>query len=174
MAATVQVKINNGASGSPTSVNAYDGFTFGRNDFIISSLPIPRPEATGTNYSWYKTLFLYVLSNGGSTNISNRKIRLMTAAPTGIYFYYKNGGSTYVQASNTISADVLTSNGSLPSGWSLLSTSFQTWDAASVAAQNTSQNGNYVLIAIGVGNNYIGGAGSAITLPDIAIQYDEQ
>lgn len=171
MAATVQVKIYNGSG--PTVSDAYNGFTFGRNDFVLSSNPVPRPETTGTNFSWYKTLSLYIVTNDGSTSLSNRKIRLSGAAPTGIYFYFKDGGSTYVQANEVIAAST-TSNGSVPSGWSLLSTSYQTWDTASVSIQNNSINGNYLLIAIGVANNYAGGAGTGVVLPNLIIQYDEQ
>lgn len=173
MGATVQIKIANGLTNSPTISDISSGFTFGRDDLLQSATSIPKPEYVGTHFSYYKTLYLLVSSGGGTTSIANRKIRIETSPAIGIYMYFKNGGSSYSQASGVISPDNTASNGYIPAGWEYLSTTFSTWDGSSVSATNNTRNGNYVLIAIGVSNNYIGGAGSSITIPNIILQYDE-
>ena len=172
MSAVVQIKINYGST--PTLTDASAGFTFGRDDSVQSGTALPKPDALGTNYSYAKTLHLHVISGGGSTALSNRKIRLASSPETGIYMYFKNGGDSYTQATDVIYANNTTANGFVPSGWTLLSTDYQTWDSTLNNATNNTKNGNYVLLAIGIAYSYIGGAGSAISIPNIVIQYDEQ
>jgi hypothetical protein len=172
MSASVQIKINHGST--PTLTSAESGFTFGRDDIVVSETPIPKPDALGTNYSFAKTLHLHVVSGGGSTSISNRKIRLGSSLATGLYMYFKNGTDTYNQATDVIYANNTTANGFVPSGWTLLTTDFQVWDNDLVSATNNTINGDYVLVALGVAYSYIGGAGAQISIPNIIIQYDEQ
>lgn len=173
MAATVKVYINTGAG--PTIADAEaTGIKFNREDTATGTTPIPKPTAAGTNYSWYKTLMLYVESGGGSTSLSNRGIRFATSPSTGLTGFFKDGSTTYTQAtSGNKPADNGTTNDAAPATFTALTTSFQTWNAASAAATNTTRNGNYVQVVAGVSNNYAGGAGSAIALPNIETQYDE-
>lgn len=173
MGATVEIKIINGNSSSPTISSPSSGFTFGRDDAIISTSSVPKPESIGTNYSYMKTLYLYVTSGGGSTSISNRKIRIENNPPTGVYMFYKNAGSSYIQATSVIFPDNTAANGYIPPGWEYLSTTFNIWDGTTSSAVNNQQNGFYVWVAIGLSNNYTGGAGSSVSLPNIVIQYDE-
>jgi hypothetical protein len=117
---------------------------------------------------------LYVESGGGSTSLSNRKIRFATSPSTGLTGFFKDGGTSYTQAtSGNKPSDNGSTNDATPSTYTALSTSFQTYDAASAAATNSTRNGNYVLVVGGVSNNYAGGAGSAIALPNTEVQYDE-
>lgn len=173
MAAVVKVYIATGAG--PTTADAEaTGIKFNREDTAVGTTPIPKPTAAGTNYSWYKSLFLYVESGGGSTSLSNRKIRFATAPTTGLTADFKDGGATYTQAtSGNKPADDGTTDGAVPATYTSLTTTFQNYDTASVAATNTTRNGNYVLVVGGVSNNYAGGAGSAVALPNIELQYDE-
>lgn len=173
MAAAVKVYIATGAG--PTNADAEaTGIKFNREDTAVGTTPIPKPTAAGTNYSWYKSLFLQVESGGGSTSLSNRKIRFATAPSTGLTGFFKDGGATYAQATTgNKPADNGTTNDATPATWTALSTTFQNWDVATVAATNATRNGNYVLVDAGVSNNYAGGAGSAIALPNLEVQYDE-
>jgi hypothetical protein len=172
MPATVQAQISTGAT--PTVSNAETGIGFGLADAQDASANrILKPAGTGTNYSYYKTLHLQVTAGGGSTSISDRKIRWATAPTTGLYGFFKDGGNSYTQASGSNKpADTTASNGAVPSGYTALSTSFQTWDAQSAAATNGQRNGNYVVVVVGVGGDYADGAGT-ITLPDLELQYLE-
>lgn len=173
MAATVQAQISTGAT--PTVANAETGVAFGLADAQdASGSPILKPSGTGTNYSYYKTLHLQVTAGGGSTSISDRKIRFASTPTTGLYGFFKDGGTTYTQATGANKpADTTASNGAVPSGYTALSTTFQTWDATSAAATTGQRNGNYVIVVVGVGGDYAGGAGSAIALPNIELQYLE-
>jgi hypothetical protein len=136
--------------------------------------PITKPTAAGTAYSWHKTLLLMVTGHGGATSLSDRKIRFDTAAQTGLYGFFKDGADTYTQAtSGNKPADDVTTDGAVPSTWTAISTTFQTWDAASEAAVNSTRNGNFVQVLVGVGSNYAAGAGASIALPDLQLQYLE-
>ena len=173
MAATVIIYISTGAG--PTNADAEaTGIKFNREDTPTGTAPIPKPTAAGTNYSWYKTLYLNVTAGGGTTSLSNRKIRFATSPSTGLTGFFKDGGDTYAQAtSGNKPSDNGTTNDATPSTYTALTTSFQNYDTASEAATNSTRNGNYVLAVSGVSNNYAGGAGSAIALPNLELQYDE-
>lgn len=173
MAATVQAQVNTGSG--PTTSNAENGIGFGLADAVdAGSSPLTTPNAPGTAYSFYKTLHLQVTGGGGSTSLSDRKIRFASDPATGLYGFFTDGGNTYTQATgDNKPADNTTTDGATPSGYTALSTTFQTWHAASVAATNDQRNGNYVLVVVGVSSNYAGGAGSAIALPNLELQYTE-
>lgn len=171
MAATVQARIFTEGSGA----NAETGIVFNREDSQSGTTPVPKPTATGTNYSWYKNLALYVTAGGGSTSLSNRKARITASPAAGLLLCFKDGGATYVQATGSNKpADNTSANGAVPTGWTQLTTTFQTWDATSVAATNNARNGNFVQVLLGVDATYAGGAGSNIALPTLELQYDEQ
>lgn len=172
MAATLQAQINTGTG--PTVSNAETGIGFGLADAVdAGSSPITKPNSAGTNYSYYKTLHLAVTATA-ATSISDRKIRFATSPATGLHGFFKDGGSTYTQATSANKpADNTTTDGATPSGYTALSTTFQTWDATAVSAGTTGRNGNYVIVVVGVSSNYTGGAGSAIALPNIELQYTE-
>lgn len=169
MPATVQAQISHGAT--PTVASAESGIGFGRADGVTPTTPIPLPTSTGTAFSWPKWLHLQVTAGGGSTSISNRTVRIASTPSTGLEMFFKDGGSTYTQASTVVAADSGT-QGADPAGYTPLTTSSQTWDAASVAATNGARNGNYLNLAIGVSNNFAGGAGAA-ALPNIIMGYTE-
>ena len=171
MAATVQVRIFTGAS-EGTGANAETGIKFNRDDTATgTSAPIPKPTATGTAFSWAKTLGLYVTAGGGSTTISNRIIRMSTTTSTGLEMFF-NPETTYAQATAPVDSDS-GSNGADPTGYTALTTSNQVYHATGEAATNSDRNGDLCLTALGVSNNYAGGAGTAISLPDLIFTYDE-
>lgn len=172
MAAVTKINIAYGAT--PTTADAEaTGIKFNREDTPTGTTPIPKPTATGTNYSYAKTHYLNVESGGGSTSISNRKVRNASAPSAGLTVIWKDGVDTYAQATAVLAADNTTTDDAVPAGWTLMSTTFATYDATSEAATNATRNGNYVLLGLGVSNLYGGGAGNAIALPNIELQYDE-
>ena len=172
MAATTKINISYGAG--PTNADAEaTGIKFNRDDTPTGTTPIPKPTAAGTNYSYAKSLYLNVESGGGSTSILNRKIRFATAPAAGLTAFWKASAS-YTQAAAVAAADNATTNDATPATYTAMTTSFVTYDAATAAAVNATRNGNYVLVAGGVSNLYVGGAGSNIASPNIEIQYDEQ
>src|SRR5690348_6225523 len=106
MAATVQATHYNGAGPTANNVDNGSGGTapvFGLDDSIQSTAKITIPNATGTNYSWYKALALLVTAGGGSTSISNRKVKWASTPTTGLYGFFKavgtDAGGAYAQAS---------------------------------------------------------------------------
>lgn len=172
MAATVNARIFTGAS-EGTGADAETGIKFNKEDTQTGTTAISKPSSTGTNYSWKKSLGLRVTAGGGSTSLSNRKIRWASAPSTGLTGFFKDGGATYAQATGSDFTDDTTGNATAPSTYTALSTTMQTWDATSEAATDSDRNGNFVLVVLGVGSNYAGGAGSAISLPNLELQYDE-
>lgn len=173
MAATVQANYYSGAS-EGTGATAETGIKYNKEDTQTGTTPVTKPNIASTAYSWLKSLALRVTAGGGSTSISNRKIRIATALAAGLTLFFKDGGATYAQStSGNAPADNGTTNDATPATFTAMTTTFQSWDAASAAAVNSARNGNLVLTAAGVSNLYVGGAGNAITLPNIEMQYDE-
>jgi len=172
MPATLQAQVVTGAT--PTAANAETGIGFGLADAVdAGTSPVTKPNTAGTNYSYYKTFQLAVTATA-ATSISDRKIRFATSPATGIFGFFKDGGATYTQATSANKpADNTTTDGATPATYTALSTTFQTWDATSVSAGTTGKNGNYVLVVVGVSSTYTGGAGAAIALPNIELQYTE-
>lgn len=175
MAAVVQATLTNGAS-TGTDQSAESGIGFGLDDAVTATTSVQKPTAAGTNRSWYKMLSLKVLSGGGATSLLNRKIRFATAPTTGLTGYFlTTAPSAYTQATGANKpADDASVNDSTPAGYTALSTTFQTYDSATVAATNATKNGKFAQVATGVSNNYAGGANVATPLPNIELSYDEQ
>lgn len=173
MAAVLTIFVATGAG--PTNADAEaTGIKFNKEDTAVGTTAIPKPTAAGTVYSWYKTLFLQVVSGGGSTSISNRKIRMASAPSAGLTLNWKDGADTYTQATDSNNpADDGSTDDAVPATWTAMTTSFVTTDATSEAATNSTRSGNYIQVLLGVSNLYVGGAGSAIALPNIEVQYDE-
>lgn len=173
MAAVLQARVFTTAT-EGTGASAESGIKFNKEDTASGTTPISKPSATGTNYSWYKNLALYCTSGGGATALTNRKIRIATAASTGITLHFKDGTGTYTQAgSGNAPADNASVDDATPAGYTLMSTSMQTWDSGSASAVNTTRNSNFVKVICGIASTYAGGAGSAIALPNLELQYDE-
>lgn len=171
MASTIRASYFNGAG--PSSASAETGVKFNREDTQTGTTPIPIPSSTGTNYSWYKVLGLDVTS-ADATFISNRRIRMGSAPATGFYLYFK-AVSTYTQAtSGNKPTDNASTNGAVPSTYTLMTTSDQVYDSGSDSANSTGINGDYVQVVLGVGNNFAGGGGSNQSLPNLILTYDEQ
>jgi hypothetical protein len=175
MAATVQAQISTGAT--PTVATAETGtFTLGRDDVPQSLVAIPKPLTAGSAYSWLKWFSLMVTAGGGASNISNRTIRHTTspvAIPTGAKLHFKDGGATYAQAtSGTKPADNGTTDDATPAGFTLMTTAAQVWHATVAAAVNSTRNGNYVNVILGIASTWASGGGE-VSLPQLEFGYDE-
>jgi hypothetical protein len=175
----------NGSGPTAASVDSADSasFKFGRDDTVISTTPVPVPTATGTNFSWRKYLGLYVVSGGGSTSLLNRGVKMSGALPTGIQMW-QSAVTTYVQATTTQGTAAGNrptdsgSNAATPANqtdvtWVLMTTSNVTYDASTVAATNTTINGKYLALVLGVDFTCASGGGST-SLNNVILQYDEQ
>lgn len=173
MAATVQAQIN--TSTGPTIGSAEGGIGYGLADAVdAGTSAITKPDTAGINYSWYKTLHLQVTAGGGATSLSDRKARVATTPTTGLDVFFKDGGTTYTQASGANKpADGTGTDGATPATYTKLTTTFQTWHAASAAATNGARNGNYVIVLGGVSSNFAGGASATTALPNLELQYLE-
>ena len=170
-AATVQGQIGTGASVSWAS--AEGGITFNLADSATATTPISIPTATGTNFSWIKNLVLSV-TGAGTTTMSNRNIYMSTSPSTGLALFWKAVAvASYAQAASGNRPTASGSNGATPSGYTVMTTSAVQYDNTSVATSGTGPNGSMAVCVIGVDNTYVGGAGSAIALPSIKLQYDE-
>jgi len=170
MAAVTVVNIHHGAT--PTVETAESGITFGRDDTVDSTTRIPKPTATGTAFSWAKSVRLRVSSGGGSTAISARTIELASAITAGLDVHFKNGGVSYAQATDVVAADS-GSDDATPATYTKMTESAQSYDADSENAVDTTDNGDFLLLACGVDSSYAGGAGAAIALPSLTLTYTE-
>lgn len=179
MAATTQAQ--NGTGGSVSWANAETGAKFNREDTLTGTTPIPVPTATGTNFSWRK-VFVLAVTGTSTTNITNRRVNKSGAESTGLALYYRHYAvASYVQSSGTTMPVASGSNGATPAAAGLpatpayasLPTSATLYDNTSVATSGSGPNGELVDIVLGVDNLYVGGAGTAIALPNLLIVYDE-
>lgn len=170
-AATVQGQIGTGSSVSWAS--AEGGITFNLADSATATTPISIPTSTGTNFSWIKNLVLAVTGTG-TTNISNRNIYMSTSPSTGLALFWKAVAvASYAQTASGNRPTASGSNGATPAGYTAMTTSAAVYDSSSVATSGTGPNGSMAVCVIGVDNTYVGGAGSAISLPSMKLQYDE-
>lgn len=170
-AATVQGQIGTGASVS--WANAEGGIKFNLEDTISGTTPIAIPTATGTNFSWLKNLVLSV-TVAGTTNITNRTVKMSGAASTGLALFWKAVAvASYAQAASGNRPTASGSNGATPAGYTSMTTSAVQYDNTSVATSGTGPNGSMAVCVMACDNLYVGGAGSAITLPSITLSYDE-
>jgi len=170
-AATCQAQIGTGSSVSWANVET--GCTFNLADSATSTTPISIPTATGTNFSWIKNLTLSVTATG-TTNITNRNIYMSGATSTGLQLFWKDVAvASYVQAACGNRPASSGSNGATPAGYTLMTTSPAVYDNTSHATSASGPNGDMAVTVLGVDVNYVGGAGSAISLPSIILRYDE-
>jgi len=156
---------------------ASGGLVFNRDTTATgTSAPIPVPEATGTNYSFTKNLGIEVTA-GDTNEISNRRIHRHTVSlPTGIIMFYKvmdNEDADYF-APAAPASDNGSTNDAVPATWTAVPTSATQYDNTTETATQdaTMSNGDWVQVAVGVGNNYAGGAGTPDT-PTIRLTWDE-
>lgn len=170
MAATVRLSYASGAG--PTLASAETGIKYNQEESLAGTgAPIPRPTATGTEFSWPKVFCLEVTASD-STSISNRRLHINAGETTGLELFYRDDGDTYTQV--TAEADSPSgSNGATPTGYTSAPESATQYDAGSDSAGSTGRSGDYFRMALAVSNTYAGGAGSAISLPSLVVTYDE-
>lgn len=170
-AATCQGQAGTGASVS--WANAEGGVTFNLADSITSTTPIAIPTATGTNFSWIKNLVIAVTVTG-TTTLSNRTVKMSGSPSTGLAMFWKAVAvASYAQAASGNRPTASGSNGATPAGYTAMTTGAVQYDGSSVASSSSGPNGSMCVCVIGVDNTYVGGAGSAISLPSIILSYDE-
>jgi hypothetical protein len=163
-----------GGTGSSVSwASAEGGVTFNLADSLTSTTPIAIPTTPGTNFSWPKSLVLAV-TVAGTTNITNRTIKMGSSPSTGLALFWKAVAvASYAQAASGNRPSSSGSNGATPAGYTAMTTSAVQYDNTSVATSSTGPNGSMAVCVLGVDNTYVGGAGSAVALPNIVLSYDE-
>jgi len=170
-AATCQGQIGTGAA--VTWANAETGITFNLADSQTAVTPVAIPNTTGTNFSWIKNLVIAV-TVVGTTSISNRTVKMSASAVTGLALYWKAVAvASYAQASSGNRPASSGSNGAVPSGYTLMTTTASQYDNTTVSTASTGPNGSMVVCVLSIDNTYTGGAGSATSLPTIILSYDE-
>lgn len=170
-ACTAQAQI--GTGGSVSWANVETGVTFNLADSATSTTPISIPTATGTNFSWIKN-FAIAVTVTGTTNMTNRTIRMGSSPSTGLALFFKDvAQASYAQAASGNRPSSSGSNGATPAGYTAMTTSPQQWDNTSHATSSTGPNGDMCVCVLGVDFTYAGGAGSAVSLPNIVLSYDE-
>lgn len=170
-ACTAQAQIGTGSSVSWANVET--GCTFNLADSATSTTPISIPTTTGTNFSWIKNLAIAVTGTG-TTNMTNRTVKMGSSASTGLALWWKDvAQASYAQAASGNRPASSGSNGATPSGYTSMTTSAQQWDNTSHSTGSTGPNGDMCVVVCSVDNTYVGGAGSAVSLPNIVLSYDE-
>ena len=171
-AATCQAQIGTGASVS--WANAEGGITFDLADSATdTTTPISVPTSTGTVFSWIKNLAIAVTVTG-TTTINNRTVKMGSSPSTGLALFWKDvAQASYAQAASGNRPSSSGSNGATPTGYTSMTTSAVQWDNTSSSTGTTGPKGDMVVVVLGVDNTYVGGAGTAIALPNIVLQYDE-
>ncbi len=163
-----------GTGGSVSWANAEGGVSFNLADNITNtSTPIAIPTATGTNFSWLKNLVIAVTVTG-TTAITNRTVKMGSSPSTGLALFWKDvAQASYAQAASGNRPTASGSNGATPAGYTAMTTSAVQFDNTSHATSGSGPNGDMAVCVLGVDNTYVGGAGSAVALPNIVLSYDE-
>lgn len=183
MAATTKVYTFDGAgpTGHDVTVGT-DVVSFSRSDtFDDVAATIDIPSSGNRKFSYLRYLALYVTAGGGSTTLSNLRIKLASSITSGLELHTKTSGqSTYTQnngtqgtAAGNYPADDAVTNGTAPTGYTALSTSDVTYDATGGAATNSAKAGKYAQTVAAVIGSYAGGGNANTALPNITITYDE-
>ena len=172
MAAVVRASYVSGAAATPVFATAETGAKYNREESLAgSTTPVPKPNATGTAYSWGKVFALEV-TTADTTTISNRRHRISAAPAAGLTLWFRDLAATYAQVTGPLAADNTTTNDAAPTGYTAAPTTNSAYDTAAVTAA-LGRNGDYLEYGLGVSNLYTGGAGTAIALPDLVLVYDE-
>lgn len=171
MAAVVRASYASGAG--PTLATAETGAKYNREESLAgTTAPIPKPTATGTAFSWPKVFRLEVTTLDAATSLSNLRHHIASAPSAGLKLWFKDDATTYTQVAAAAAADSGTDD-STPATYTAAPTSAAVYDAGSYSAGSTGGKGDYIRYALGVSNLYVGGAGSAIALPNLIFTYDE-
>lgn len=171
MAAVVRASYASGAG--PTLATAETGAKYNREESLAgATTPIPKPVATGTAFSWPKIFRLEVTTLDAATSLSNLRHHIASAPSTGLKLWFIDNATTYTQVAALAAADAGTDDAT-PGGYTTAPTSATVYDAGSYSAGSTGGKGDYIRYALGVSNLYVGGAGSAIALPNLIFTYDE-
>jgi hypothetical protein len=171
-AAVVQARAGTGSSVSWASAETNVAFCLA--DVVTgTSNPIPIPTTTGTNFSWIKNLVLYV-TTAGTTSMSNRTVNVASSLSTGLAFHWKDVAvASYAQAASGNRPATSGSNGNVPTGYTAMTTSPAQYDNTSVSTSSTGPCGDMCVCVLGVSGNFAGGAGNAVSLQNISLNYDE-
>lgn len=170
-AATCQAQLATGAS--PSYANVETGCTFNLADSATSTTPIAIPTTTGTNFSWIKN-FVIAVTVAGTTTLSNRTVKMSGSLTTGLGLFWKAVAvASYAQAASGNRPASSGSNGATPAGYTAMTTTATQYDGSSVSSGSTGPNGGLCVCVMSVDNTYVGGAGSAISLGNIVLSYDE-
>lgn len=171
--ATLRASYFGASSTEPAGVSAEGGIKFNREDSQSGTTPVPIPTSAGTAYSWYKEIALEVTTTG-TTTVSNRTVARSSAPPAGLVLYFASS-SGYVQpTSGNRPTDSSTGDDAAPAGYTALTTSTVAYSTESVTTA-AGRNGGFAKLLLGVSSTgtYTGGAGSAVTLPNVLVGYDE-
>lgn len=173
MPVTARISYFGANASEPAGANAEGGIKYNRADSLLGTTPVPRPTSAGTNNSWVKQLGIEVTGTA-ATSLFNRTIRLGTALTTGLGHFFLGTAAYLDQTGGSgAPADDGSNNGATPSGYTATGTVAQTYAAGTVSGTALGRNGDFCRTIATVSNNYSGGAGSAISMPDIVMTYDE-
>lgn len=187
--ATIKTQVVHGPTGTPvyTDIEAPGVLHFNRQDDEAIGSPVVAPSGSlHSTYSNYKSLRLNV-SVAGTTTVSNLRVRTVSAMPTGLgLFGLTTAPSSYTQCTGAgatqgnrpaDSTAALTASPApnTPASYSAVpaSPSSLQFDSASYATTATGAFGKFCQLVGGISDQYVGGAGSAIAVPQIQVQYDE-
>lgn len=175
-AAVIELRYFGASASEPAgaSVETPNGMKYNRADTQAGTAPIPKPTATGTAFAWVKQLAL-VVTTTGTTTIGTLRIKLASALATGLTLGFLGSGTYADQTGGGAQGSDSGSNGAVPSGYAAVTTSYQTYDSATgISTGTTGRKGQFCRTALGVDNLYVGGAGNAISIPDVSCEYVEQ
>lgn len=173
MAATIRISYYGGSAGEPAGATAESGFKMNKADSLSGTTPIAKPTATGTAFSYVKQLALEVTGTG-TTTIGTLQVKRSTTMSTGLGLHFYGNASYLDQTGGTGAGSDSGSDGATPTSYTAMTTSYQTYDATTgISTGSTGRKGTFCRLALGVDSTYAGGAGTAISLPDVLLSYTE-
>lgn len=166
------VRASYASTATPTYASAEGGAKYNREESLAgATTPIPKPNSAGSNYSYAKPFRLEVTTSD-TTTLSNLRHRIASAPAAGLKLWFIDDGATFVRG-NVALTDNGTTDDAAPAGATVAPTSDTVYDATGASASSTGPKGDFIRYILGVSNLYLGGAGSAIALPNLILTYDE-
>lgn len=164
-------------TGATPTATAQTSFKYNRDDTNAgTTAPIPAPVATGTNFSWVKSLQMEIVTVN-SLNMTNILVgKVANETTTGTKIWAVTSHSSYTQATatptatgdNNVTAPTL--NGASATALALISAPPSTYAAGGF--NTTGRKGNIVELVVGVDATCVT-AGTAVATPTIRFSWTE-
>lgn len=141
---------------------------------------VPIPNSTGTKYSWLKHFALHVTgASSPAQAITARTVVMTGALQTGLKLWFDPTSSHTVADGTNVPADSASDDDDPGAAYTEITTSAQTYHAASQSSGSTGRNGEFCVVVLGVASTFAGTSGTNVQIGtsdaarSVILGYDE-